>query len=144
MNDERNWWRWRLPWRFWIGVLIVWTALLLTPADWFGKTSSAKIGQFGLGKLLHMGSYFLLAASAGWLRPALPVRLAMIPLLILHGGLTEILQNWVPGREGCWSDVGIDSASILSGFLLTCWFWPPSAATDASEQSKDRPQIYQR
>src|SRR5262245_11567195 len=124
MNGEFKSSRWRLPWRYWIGMLVLWTALLLTPADLFGKTSSAKVGDVGLGKLLHVGCYFLLSASAGWLRPALSVRLAVIPLLVLHGGFTELLQTWVPGREGCWRDVGIDSIGVFAGFLITWWFWP--------------------
>jgi hypothetical protein len=128
---QRNW--------VWFGVLALWTALLLTPGDWFGDSSKQKLGVIGIGKLLHVGFYFLLAATAGWLRWPLFWRLAIIPLLIIHGGLTEWLQTMVRLREGCWRDVGIDTASVLAGFAITWPWWPGAASTAATPPTADPP-----
>ena len=112
----------RMPWKWWAVALVIWTGLLVTPGDWFGAAATTKVGEIGLGKLLHVGAYALLAGSAGWL-PGSPHRRTAIALgLILHGGLTELIQTQVPARCGCWTDVGIDSVGVLLGWLTTyCW-----------------------
>lgn len=114
----------RLSWVYWFLILVIWTALLVAPGDWFFDQGKHQIGGLGIGKFLHIGFYALLAASAGWLRLSLNWRMALIPLLVLHGGFTEWMQTFVPFREGCWRDVGIDSLSVLTGFLLTWRWWP--------------------
>jgi VanZ family protein len=128
----------RLPWGVWLTVLIVWTGLLLTPGDWLVDQSKHQTGTLGIGKLLHVGFYFMLAALTGWLRLAKNWRLLLIPILMLHGGLTEWLQTFVPYREGAWRDVGLDSLSVLAGFLVTWPKWPASSASDEHSRSATR------
>jgi VanZ family protein len=112
-----------LSWKLWLGALVVWTLLLSAPGNWFpGHVHSA--GGMGAGKLLHVGAYAALAGSAGWLPGSMRRRTAIALLLILHGGMTEWIQTIVPFRDGCWRDVGIDTISILIGWLASRRMWP--------------------
>jgi VanZ family protein len=115
----------RLPWWPWLAVLGVWTALLVFPGYWFPHPPPAvSVGELGAGKLLHVAAYAALAASAGWLPASVGWRTLLVVLLVGHGGLTEWLQTFVPWREGCWRDVGIDAAGVTVGWLASRWWWP--------------------
>jgi hypothetical protein len=114
-----------LPGKLWLAVFIVWTLLLVTPGNWL--PGGGRIGSFtGItyGKLLHLTAYAALAGSAGWLRGTLTRRTLISLSMILHGGLTELAQTQVPYREGCWSDVGLDSIGVVIGLLASRWWWP--------------------
>lgn len=117
--------RHRLPWKLWLPVFVGWTLLLITPGDWFpGPLASSKVGEIGVGKLLHVGAFAVLAGSAGWLPLSLRQRTILAAALILHGGLTELIQTRVPYREGSWRDVGIDTLGVVLGYLTSRWWWP--------------------
>jgi hypothetical protein len=110
--------------KLWLSTFVVWTLLLITPGNWLPGGGGTSVSGIGVGKLLHVGAYAVLAGSAGWL-PGSKRRRAIIALaLILHGGLTELIQTQVPDRCGCWSDVGIDTFGVLTGWLASRWWWP--------------------
>ena len=112
-------------WRGWLCVLAVWTFALVAPGTWFGQAATAKVGEIGVGKILHFAIYALLAGSAGWLPAPMKWRLAIaLPLLSAHGALTEFLQTHVAAREGCVRDWIIDTVGIALGFALTWRWWP--------------------
>lgn len=117
--------QWRMPWQLWCVGLILWSCLLLAPGNWFpGGASTHNVGGIGLGKLLHVGSYAMLSGLAGWLPFPRRQRLWCSFGLILHGGLTELMQTRVPFREGSPKDVGIDIIGVLLGWLVTFRRWP--------------------
>ena len=114
----------RLPWKIWSAGVVIWTLLLIAPGNWFPGGGSQTVGSIGAGKLLHVGCYACLAGSAGWLPRSMRWRHIASLGLILHGGLTELIQTQVPYREGCWSDVAIDTVAILIGFAVSRRSWP--------------------
>ncbi|MBX7105633.1 MAG: VanZ family protein [Gemmataceae bacterium] len=117
---NRRWLSW-----VWLIALVIWTALLWTPGSWFwdlSKVSPPRI--IPLGKVLHVVSYFALAASAGWLPATRRTRHAILLGLVAHGAITEIGQLFVPDRDGTVRDFLIDSASTAGGWLLTRPWWP--------------------
>lgn len=117
--------RWRLSWRIWLTVFCVWTTLLITPGNWFpGSVATSQVGGIGVAKLLHIGAFAVLAGSAGWLPNTLRQRTMISFAMILHGGLTELIQTQVPYREGSWRDVAIDTVGVIVGYLTTRWRWP--------------------
>lgn len=115
----------------WLALLLLVTALLTAPGNWFpDQVAQAKVpGGIGLGKLLHVSFYAFLAGSAGWLPLKLERRTAIALALIAHGGLTEVIQLWVPYREGSTVDWAIDSTGVLLGWLVSRPFWGGDAAT---------------
>ncbi len=115
----------RLPWPLWLAVFVMWTFMLIAPGNWFpGPVVSSKVGGIGVGKLLHVGAFAVLAGSTGWLRQTRKLRTLIAFALILHGGLTELIQTRVPYREGSWRDVGIDTLGVVLGYLTSRWWWP--------------------
>jgi VanZ family protein len=103
-------------------LLIVWTWKLVEPnpvpaaleeelpADW----------RFWLSKAVHFGMYFILFLLGTW--GAGPRwRWGVAGLLLLHAGLTELIQTWVPHRHGSLRDVLIDGGGVLAGLLFTEW-----------------------
>lgn len=110
--------------RLWLVALTVWTLLLITPGNWFGSVGAAKVGKVGAGKLLHVSAYAGLTAAIGWLPLSFSKRRLLVLAMILHGVMTEIIQTVIPYREGCLTDVGIDTVSVLLGFILSYRWWP--------------------
>lgn len=111
--------------RRWLTVLALWSIGLIIPGTWFGQIPHLSIGTIGLAKLLHFAMYAALAGAAGWLPTNLMGRLAIaVPLLSVHGALTEFIQTFVPARTGCIRDWVIDTAGALTGLALAYWRWP--------------------
>jgi len=103
-------------------VLAGWTWKLLEPnplppvvkelvswSDWFA---------FALAKCLHAGVYAILAILGRGAVSTPAARVGVVWFLLLHGGLTELGQTFVPNRHGTWKDVGLDAV----GTLLGAWF----------------------
>ncbi len=101
----------RRPWLCggFVLLLIVWTWKLVEPnpvpaaleeelsADW----------RFWLSKAVHFGMYFILFLLGTWgVGPRW--RWGVAGLLLIHAGLTELIQTWVPHRHGSLRDVFID------------------------------------
>jgi VanZ family protein len=113
----------RVLWTVWVVGMLVWTYLLLVPADWlppwfrFGHEKGT--GGIGWGKVGHASAYALLTAYPFWLPLSRPQRVwAFVVVLSVHAFGTEYLQTWVPTRSGSWTDVGIDHAGVAAGLLL--------------------------
>jgi VanZ family protein len=105
-----------------VALLIVWTWKLVEPnpvpaaleqelpADW----------RFWLSKAVHFGMYFILfLLGTGGLRSRW--RWGVAGLLLLHAGLTELIQTWVPHRHGSLRDVLIDGGGVAAGLFLSEW-----------------------
>jgi VanZ family protein len=101
-------------------LLVVWTWKLVEPnpvpvaleqelpADW----------RFWLSKALHFGMYGLLCLLGIWaMGPRW--RWAVFTFLLLHAGLTELAQTYVPNRHGSLRDVLIDGCGVVVGMLLS-------------------------
>jgi VanZ family protein len=120
----RNWHRW-----LWTLALVLWTVALTTPQP--AQATQAALPddseRYLAHKAAHVGVYAAFVASAGllgvfgWTRWLFPLG------MIGHGMLTEYIQTFVPGRYGCWADVGFDTSGVLLGlglgWLLGWWRW---------------------
>ncbi len=89
---------------------------LLSPAP--PRLASAILPQsahFWVAKGLHVSIYALLGGAICFLSTRWKWRVVLWLALVLHGFLTEYLQQFVEGRSGQLSDVGLDAAGILLG-----------------------------
>jgi len=112
-----------IRWAIWVSCLALWTFALLSP---FPVQAERELlpghATFPLSKTLHVGGYAFLTCLSAWLQVSGGWRWGLPGFLIFHGAATEFLQGFVPLRNGCWSDVGLDTAGVLLGLLLT-WRW---------------------
>ena len=102
-------------WLLWGAFLIVWTIGLLSSVPVEITSSIPRQTRFYSGKTLHVAAYAFLAAVVCWLPSRWGVRAALWLGLVGHGALTEYLQQFVEGRTGQLSDVGLDAAGVLLG-----------------------------
>jgi VanZ family protein len=106
-------------WLAWALLLAVWTVGLLSPTVPHLAEALVPAGaRFSLGKVTHVATYAVLACVACWLPARWGIRAAAWLLLLGHGAVTEYLQQFVEGRSGQLSDVGLDAVGILGGILL--------------------------
>lgn len=100
-------WRWLL-----LGLVAVVGWLALQPAP------PASI-SLGWDKLNHGAAFTALAFSA-WLGHAGSTRRRLVALLALwaYGGLIEVVQSWLPPRQGDWADLLGDTVGLLLGTAL--------------------------
>jgi len=130
----------------WVGLIIAWTWALLIPIPGeVVKRVGGPTGSLIISKTLHGGVY----ATLGFITLSLPLprkwRLALFGLIIAHGGATEYLQQFVPGRHSSWWDVALDTAGVLSGagiyWLTGCYLRPVPPQVDLQpdrgEQHRD-------
>lgn len=114
-GDRYSFWRKLVIPVLMIGLLIAWTMALLTPIP---AAAVAALGgptpAFWFGKTLHVSVYATLAIMAVLLPLSRNWRLATLALLIMHGGATEYLQQFV-GRGSSVKDFGLDSLGICLG-----------------------------
>jgi VanZ family protein len=113
-----------LTWTLWWLALAGWTALLVT-------TQAAMVVatvvpdddmRFWVAKTAHVCGYALLSVLVGNLPVRFGYRVAWWLFLVLHAGLTECIQLFVPGRTGSRRDVGLDLCGIMLGWvLLLAW-----------------------
>lgn len=76
-----------------------------------------------LRKLAHFSEFAVLAVCLGWLYGMLRSKQPeQILLTVITGFLVacadETIQRFVPGRNGCITDVGIDTAGVITGIVL--------------------------
>jgi VanZ family protein len=110
-------------WGAWLAALAAWTVALLTPQPVeVGRRVLPEGTLFPAAKVLHVGAYAFLAATAAWLRLARRGRWLLPAALVLHGAATEWLQTFVPPREGSLRDVALDGLGVAIGLALT-WPW---------------------
>ena len=126
--------------------LVAWTIALLSPIpeDAARNALGDSENQFYFGKTLHVAAYCYLACLGGTLvilRRRWPL---MLLALVAHGGITEIVQDFV-GRTARWEDLGLDTLGIAIGGLFILIFrglvgTPNPSATDREAISPpDRP-----
>jgi len=118
----------------WICLLAAWTALLLIPVP--SEAVSAVGGaqaSFWVSKFLHVSVYAVFALLIAWLPLARRWRIVLIVLLVMHGGTTEIAQQFVH-RGSSWLDFGRDSLGIALGILLGWRRWRGNALAKSPEE----------
>ena len=72
--------------------------------------------DLGWDKANHASAFATLLISAIW---AWPRQQRWLPLALLgYGGFIEIVQSFIPGRDGDWHDLVADAFGLLVGFLL--------------------------
>lgn len=104
-----------------IVLLAAWTIALLSPVP--KKSAQDVLGsEFGLwvfGKTLHVGVYAFLAALGGTAHAFGRKWILVLPALVVHGGLTEFVQQFV-GRGMRLEDLGLDTLGIAIGGFVAC------------------------
>lgn len=113
----------------WLALLVGWTYFLVVPTYWLPDWLNFPPGNGGKslswGKIGHIATYALLSFSI-W---ALPAKRELFWLgLVAHGGITEIIQLFIPTRTGKWYDFGLDLTGVLIGLELGflvfgAWHW---------------------
>jgi VanZ family protein len=107
--------------------LAAWTCALWSPVP--QESAREALGSdwhvFLFGKGLHVSVYAFLTVLGGTVRMFGPRWYWVLPGLVAHGCLTEIIQPYV-GRTGALRDVGLDSIGIAIGGLIVLvarhWF----------------------
>lgn len=93
-------------------LLLVISVLALAPAP-------PKALDTGWDKLNHFGAFGALAISACFATRASARHAAGVAAALLaYGGLIEILQTFVPPREGDWADLLADAIGIALGLAV--------------------------
>jgi VanZ family protein len=122
----------------WSAVLLGWTVSLLRPIP---PAAVAVVGgperSFWFAKCLHVSVYVLLAVGASFLPGSVKIRRWLLLVLVLHGGLTEFLQQFVH-RGASWRDVGLDTLGVAIGVALTWkrWFGTSSQCGSGGDRSR--------
>jgi VanZ family protein len=114
-----------LPWLAWGLALALWTACLTTslPALLLASAVPQPGARFTVAKAGHVTGYAGLTVLAAWLPARAAWRWALVAGLILHGGVTELIQTVVPGRTGTWQDAGLDLLGVALGLAFSYWRW---------------------
>ena len=113
-------------WSLWSGFVVLWTILLLLPADFIKSLPGGDLIQsrrYLLAKTLHVTAYAFMTLISGWLQVPARFRCLLIFLLMVHATLTEVIQRYcIPGRTGALLDVGFNDIGIAIGIVLA-WKW---------------------
>ena len=73
----------------------------------------------GWDKLNHVMAFTALALTGRFAFPGSLGRWASLVLALLaFGGLIEVVQYFIPGRDSEWNDLAADSVGIAAGALL--------------------------
>ncbi len=72
---------------------------------------------FAVPPVAHFLLSGVMAAGLRWCRPSLPLAAVLLVVLAI-GGLAEVAQVWVPGREPSWGDMGLDLSGALAGLVV--------------------------
>src|SRR5260221_7876568 len=108
----------------WATLFVGWTVALLRPIPVAAvQAVGGREHSFWFGKTLHVGVYCCLAVMTAWLPFSRRMRFVLLIILFLHGGATEFLQNFVPGRTASPCDVGLDTLGSCLGVALCWWSW---------------------
>jgi VanZ family protein len=98
--------------------LVAWTCALWSPVpqESARNTLGSDWHVFLFGKGLHVSVYAFLTILGGTVRKFGTRWLWVLPGLVAHAGLTELIQPYV-GRTGSLRDVGLDTLGIAIGWL---------------------------
>ncbi|UYG06050.1 VanZ family protein [Halomonas sp. M4R1S46] len=72
---------------------------------------------FAVPPVAHFLLSGVMAAGLRWCRPAWPLAVVLLVVLAI-GGLAEVAQVWVPGRQPSWGDLGLDLAGTVTGLIV--------------------------
>ena len=130
-------------WLIWVVYFVLWTTALVTPQPQeLGHDILPPEAHLPISKGLHVVAYALFTVLCGWVPMPRGHRWWLLLFLSLHGMGTEFIQTFVPGRNGCWTDVGIDHIGIALGLLVSWKLWrgqPASAPAPPRHLTNKRP-----
>ena len=93
--------------------------VLVVVVGWLALSPKPPPGvDLGWDKLNHACAFAALAAAASFSLRFERARPAALFALLVYGGLIEIAQTYVPGRNGEWADLLADAVGIAIGALL--------------------------
>ncbi|MBB3229763.1 VanZ family protein [Halomonas stenophila] len=72
---------------------------------------------FAVPPVAHFLLSGVMAAGLRWCRPYWPLAVVLMVVLTI-GGLAEVAQVWVPGRQPSWGDMGLDLAGAVAGVVV--------------------------
>lgn len=109
-------------WWVWVFGLVVWSYLLLTPGPaYFNRDYITPHTDLPITKFLHLCAYAFFTILAGTIQS--PLKIGYLLLISLNAVWTEVFQQFVPDRHGCWEDMVLDHFGILVGLLLSWPLW---------------------
>jgi VanZ family protein len=113
----------RLWWGLWTVYAAAWTAALLSTVPLAAKgTLIPQEYFFSTGKALHVSAYTVFALLTSRLPLTAVNRRWMLLVVVLHGPLTEFLQQFT-GRTASVMDVGFDWIGVGLGVGLSWSRW---------------------
>lgn len=89
--------------------------------EWLGAWAPPT-GQGGLADYVHFAMFAGLGAALALARPDLRGVWLMAELALLAVA-SEVIQTLVPGREGGWLDIALDTSGALLGVLAVRLWW---------------------
>jgi VanZ family protein len=102
--------------RRWLIATLVWTSVIWTVSS-IPNLETPDLGISYADKIAHMAEYAVLGFLLTRLFSGLPfaARLYMIfGLGVICGGLDELHQHWIPGRQPDWFDFLADTAGVIA------------------------------
>jgi VanZ like family len=109
----------------WLTFAVCWTAALVAPirdqTPWVVTSIDIDL-KYVVAKTVHVVGYALFTGLTGWLGVGMRFRWLLMFVLMSHATVTELIQEFVPGRSGSLHDVAFDHAGVALGLLLT-WKW---------------------
>jgi VanZ family protein len=116
--------------------LVLTLAVLLTPGSivellvqwayqyWPFPSSNLISGGMSVDKYIHAGLFALCGTFIvrGW-RSEVKHWYVILVLMICYGGLTELLQLFIPGRGASFGDLAADSVGATLGILWAWYRW---------------------
>ncbi len=86
-----------------------------------GEERDAIKDIFSLGDIDSVAHFVFCMISTFTAALVFGARIYIPVLVFLAGVLIEVSQLWIPARTASFSDVAIDAAGTLVGFLLALW-----------------------
>jgi VanZ family protein len=92
-------------------------AVLLSLAVLFAPPSDVPYAPVGVDKLVHASLFAALALTGRWAGVS---RVVLVPVLVLYGAASEVIQGLI-GRDAAVGDWLADVVGVLLGLLA--WLW---------------------
>lgn len=125
----------------WILLLVAWTTALVLPVPERIPRTIEEVApgrKFLVMKSVHLLGYLFLTVFAASLRPCRSWRLLLPTLLLVHGTLTELVQQHLAHRSGQLFDAAIDNLGVVLGLALS-WKWWTGPTEDCFRPGEIRP-----